>query len=101
MDDRVGRTFAALTRDQAASKLRASNTAYGFVNDLAALGRHPALRRAPVTLPDGGVAHIVAPAVIRVGEPLQLGAVPSIGEHSDSIRQEFMNHPHPGPKPPT
>ena len=89
VDERVGRTFAGLTRDEAAAKLRASNTAYGFVNDLAALGHHPALRRTPVALPDGGVAEIVAPAVIRVGETIGLGAVPSIGQHGAAIRAEF------------
>ncbi|HBK05560.1 MAG TPA: carnitine dehydratase [Acetobacteraceae bacterium] len=89
VDERVGQTFATLTRDGAAAKLRASNTAYGFVNDLAALGHHPALRRTPVALPGGGVAEIVAPAVIRVGDPLALGAVPAIGQNSEAIRREF------------
>ena len=89
VDERVGQTFAALTRDEAAAKLRAANTAYGFVNDLAALSHHPALRRTSVALPDGGVAEIVAPAVIRVGETLDLGAVPAIGQNSAAIRSEF------------
>ena len=89
VDGRVGEVFAALTSDEAAAKLRASNTAYGFVNDLAALGRHPALRRTKVALPDGGVAEIVAPAVIRVGETLGLGAVPAVGANSAAIRAEF------------
>ena len=89
VDGRVGEVFAALTSDEAAAKLRASNTAYGFVNDLAALGRHPALRRTSVALPDGGVAEIVAPAVIRVGETLGLGAVPAVGANSAAIRAEF------------
>ena len=89
VDERVGQTFAALTRDQAAAKLRASNTAYGFVNDLAALGHHPALRRTPIGLPGGGVAQIVAPAVIRVGEKLALGPVPATGQNSEAIRREF------------
>jgi itaconate CoA-transferase len=89
VDERVGRRFAALTRDQAAAKLRAANTAYGFVNDLAALSQHPALRRSPVALPGGGVAQIVAPAVIRVGETPSLGAVPAIGQDSSAIRREF------------
>ncbi len=89
VDARVGQVFAGLTRDEAAAKLRASNTAYGFVNDLAALGTHPALRRASVGLPGGGVAEIVAPAVIRVDEVVDLGSVPSIGQHSAAIRGEF------------
>jgi crotonobetainyl-CoA:carnitine CoA-transferase CaiB-like acyl-CoA transferase len=89
VDARVAQTFAALSREQAAAKLRMANTAYGFVNDLAALATHPALRRTPVALPDGGTAHIVAPAVIRVGESLGLGGVPAIGRHSAAIRSEF------------
>lgn len=93
VDARVGKMFAALTRDEAATKLRASNTAYGFVNDLAALSHHPALRRTKVALPDGGVAEIVAPAVIRVGETLALGGVPSVGQDSAAIRAEFEGKP--------
>jgi itaconate CoA-transferase len=89
VDARVGQAFAALSRDEAAAKLRASNTAYGFVNDLAALSRHPALRRTKVSLPGGAVAEIVAPAVIRVGETLELGPVPEVGQNSTSIRAEF------------
>ncbi len=89
VDERVGQAFAALTREAAAAKLRQANIAYGFVNDLAALGRHPALRRAPVALPGGGVAHIIAPAVVSVGEAAVLGAVPGIGENTAAIRQEF------------
>jgi len=89
VDARVGQMFAGLTRDAAAAKLRASNTAYGFVNDLAALSHHPALRRTSVALPGGGLAEIVAPTVIRVGETLGLGAVPAIGQNSAAIRAEF------------
>jgi itaconate CoA-transferase len=89
VDARVGQAFAALTRDQAAAKLQASNTAYGFVNDLAALGHHPSLRRTKVALPGGGAADIIAPAVIRVGETLGLGAVPAIGQNTAAIRAEF------------
>ena len=89
VDARVGKTFAGLTRDQAAAKLRAANTAYGFVNDLAALGTHPALRRTTITVPGGGTAHIIAPAVIKSDETLALGPVPEIGAQSETIRAEF------------
>ena len=89
VDARVAETCAALTREEAAAKLRKANTAYGFVNDLAALGHHPALRRTPVRLPEGGIAEIVAPAVIKSGEAVALGPVPGIGDDSDTIRAEF------------
>ncbi|HVZ09740.1 CaiB/BaiF CoA transferase family protein [Rhodopila sp.] len=89
VDARVAEMFVTLTRDQAAAKLRAANTAYGFVNDLAALSHHPALRRTPVRVPGGGTAEIVAPAVIKSNEALALGPVPAVGEQSETIRREF------------
>jgi crotonobetainyl-CoA:carnitine CoA-transferase CaiB-like acyl-CoA transferase len=88
VDAHVGTMFAQLTRDLAAAKLRAANTAYGFVNDMAAFARHPALRRATVQTPNGPV-EIAAPPVIGSDGPRGLGAVPSVGEHSATIRAEF------------
>jgi crotonobetainyl-CoA:carnitine CoA-transferase CaiB-like acyl-CoA transferase len=87
VDAHVGTMFAQLTRDQAAAKLRAANTAYGFVNDLEAFSRHPALRRQTVNTPNGPVA-IAAPPVLHEASR-QLGPVPAIGEHSSAIRAEF------------
>ena len=87
VDDHVGAMFGKLTRDQAASKLRAANTAYGFVNDVAAFSRHPALRRRMVDTPNGPVS-IAAPPVLG-DTPRDLGPVPGIGEHSTEIRAEF------------
>jgi crotonobetainyl-CoA:carnitine CoA-transferase CaiB-like acyl-CoA transferase len=88
VDAHVGATFAKLTRDQAAAKLRAANTAYGFVNTVAEFAHHPALRRATVATPNGEVA-IAAPPVISSDGPRGLGPVPAIGEHSAAIRAEF------------
>jgi crotonobetainyl-CoA:carnitine CoA-transferase CaiB-like acyl-CoA transferase len=87
VDAHIGTTFAGLTRDQAAARLRSANTAYGFVNDVAAFSRHPALRRQTVATANGPVA-IAAPPVLRE-HPRDLGAVPSIGEDTAAIRAEF------------
>ena len=92
VDRYIGKMFATLSRDQAAAKLRAANTAYGFVNDLAAFSRHPALRRVTVETPGGPVA-IAAPPVITSDGPRQLGPVPAIGADSDAIRAEFSAAP--------
>ena len=88
VDAHVGEKFVTLTRDQAAAKLRAANTAYGFVNDVAAFSHHPALRRVTVDTPGGPVA-IAAPPVIASDGLRVLGPVPAIGEHSAAIRAEF------------
>ena len=88
VDAHIAAAFARLTRAQAAAKLRAANTAYGFVNDVAAFARHPALRRASVGTPNGPVA-IAAPPVLWSDGARDLGPVPAIGEHSAAIRAEF------------
>jgi itaconate CoA-transferase len=88
VDAYVGEMFARLTRDQAAAKLRAAGTAYGFVNDVAAFSHHPALRRVEVGTPNGPVALAAPPVIVSEGLR-QLGPVPAIGEHSDAIRAEF------------
>ena len=62
------RMFAGLTRDEAAARLRAANTAYGFVNDVrGACARHPALRRVTVETPEGPVS-IGGPAGAALGD---------------------------------
>jgi crotonobetainyl-CoA:carnitine CoA-transferase CaiB-like acyl-CoA transferase len=88
VDAHIAACFARMTREQAAARLRAANTAYGFVNDVAALAHHPALRRATVQTPNGDVA-IAAPPVLFGNDARPLGPVPAIGEHSALIRREF------------
>ena len=88
VDGHVAAYVARLTREEAARKLRAANTAYGFVNDLRELVSHPALRRQTVETPNGPVS-IAAPPVLSTDGARPLGPVPGIGEHSAAIRAEF------------
>jgi itaconate CoA-transferase len=88
VDAQIGATFAKLTRDEAATRLRAANTAYGFVNTVAEFAHHPALRRVTVGTSNGDVS-IAAPPVLTSDGPRGLGPVPAIGEHSAAIRAEF------------
>ncbi|MGH7211318.1 MAG: CoA transferase, partial [Acetobacteraceae bacterium] len=88
VDSHIASVFAALTRDAAAARLRAANTAFGFVNDVAAFSHHPSLRRATVATPNGPVS-IAAPPVQTSDGARALGPVPAIGEQSATIREEF------------
>ena len=88
VDGHVAARFAALSRAEAASRLGAANTAFGFVNDLQAFARHPALRRIEVGTP-GGMATLAAPPVLYAEQPQAFGPVPAIGEHTAAIRAEF------------
>ena len=88
VDAHVGAAFAKLTRDAAATRLKAANTAFGFVNGVADLATHPALRRITVETPAGPVQY-AAPAARVAGQTRQFGPVPGIGADSAAIRAEF------------
>jgi crotonobetainyl-CoA:carnitine CoA-transferase CaiB-like acyl-CoA transferase len=88
VDAHVGAMFARLDRAEAAARLRAANTAYGFVNDMAAFAHHPALRRVTVDTPNGPVT-MAAPPVLTTDGARDLGPVPAVGAHSAAIRTEF------------
>jgi crotonobetainyl-CoA:carnitine CoA-transferase CaiB-like acyl-CoA transferase len=88
VDAKIAAIFGDLTRAALAARLRHAKIAYGFVNDLADLASHPALRRVTVET-SAGPASIVAPPVIRDGAAPSLGRVPGIGEHDAIIRRDF------------
>ncbi|HMN71022.1 MAG TPA: CaiB/BaiF CoA-transferase family protein [Rhodoblastus sp.] len=88
VDAHVGSVFAKLGREEAEALLREADTAYGFVNTVAELAHHPALRRVEVATPNGPVS-IVAPPATRDGAEPDLGPIPQIGQHSEAIRREF------------
>jgi itaconate CoA-transferase len=84
VDSVVAATLVSLTRSEAVERLRAARTAFGFVNDVAGLAAHPALRRTEVATP-GGIVRLIAPPTGHG----KLGPVPGIGEHSHIIQKEF------------
>ena len=88
VDALVARAFSGLGRGEAARRLGAAGTAYGFVNGVLDLPAHPALRRVSVDT-EAGPASVVAPPAIRDGRSPALGPVPSIGQHGAAIRREF------------
>jgi crotonobetainyl-CoA:carnitine CoA-transferase CaiB-like acyl-CoA transferase len=77
-----------MTREQAAAKLRAARTAYGFINGVAEFAHHPALRRVTIGTSAGDVS-MPAPPVITTDGPPAFGPVPAVGAHSAAIRAEF------------
>jgi itaconate CoA-transferase len=88
-DGRVAAVFGTLDAEPLIQKLAAADIAFARVNDPAGLAQHPHLRRIAVATA-GGVTHYPAPPGRRAGETRQYGAVPSLGEHSEKIRAEFL-----------
>jgi crotonobetainyl-CoA:carnitine CoA-transferase CaiB-like acyl-CoA transferase len=88
VDAHVATVFARLTRTEAAARLDAAGTAYGFVNGVAEFARHPALRRIEAMTPNGPV-RLAAPAARLAGVARPAGRVPALDEHGAAIRAEF------------
>ena len=88
VDAHVAAAFARLTRAEAAARLDAAGTAYGFVNGVAEFARHPALRRIEAATPNGPVS-LAAPAPRLTGPARPAGRVPALDEHGAAIRLEF------------
>jgi len=88
VDSRIAEVFAQLDRASAAQRLQAANTAYGFVNDIAAFSHHPALRRITIDTTSGPMS-IAAPPTRSTAGTKSFGAVPALGAHSTTIRHDF------------
>ncbi|MCP5368204.1 MAG: CoA transferase [Hyphomicrobiales bacterium] len=84
----IDAVFGRHTRDEIAAKLRTADIAYGFVNSVAGLSEHPALRRVRVASPTGDVDMPAPPLRHAGGEPA-LRPIPALGAHNDAIRKEF------------
>jgi itaconate CoA-transferase len=88
-DGHVAKIFRSLNAEALTEKLAAADIAFGLVNDPAGLSRHPNLRRISVETPNGPVS-LPAPAAQHRGVTRGFGAVPALGEHTDSVRREFL-----------
>ncbi len=82
-DAAVTRAFARLDRTQAIETLTRADIAFAELNDMAALSRHPHLRRITVDTPSGPVSY-PAPAPIVKHETRAYGPVPALGKPSTS-----------------
>jgi len=91
-DAKVAAITAALDAEPLMQKLVAADIACARVNDVAALSRHPHLRRITVTTPSGSVSY-PAPAERHASASRRYGPVPALGEHTQKVRAEFMTAP--------
>ena len=88
LDEIINGAFTALKRDELIQRLRGAKIAFGEINDVSGLSRHPALRRVTVQSPSGPVELAAPPATFDT-DVCELGSVPMVGEHSQKIREEF------------
>jgi itaconate CoA-transferase len=82
-DRAVAEAFARLERLDAIAALNRADVAFAELNDMAALSRHPHLRRITVEAPSGPVS-FPAPGPIVAGETRLYGPVPALGQVADA-----------------
>lgn len=91
LDEIVVDRFAQTASDEAMEQLEAAGLAYGRLNQIEDLLRHPHLRRVAVSTP-GGEVHLIAPGpIFDQDKAPELGPVPARGVHSDALRDEFSS----------
>ena len=56
LEQAISHLFSGLTKDKLVAQLKASGTAFGFVNDVEGLSGHAALRRCQVASASGMIA---------------------------------------------
>lgn len=89
LDEIIVDRFAKISSADAMDQLEAAGLAYGRLNQIEDLSKHPHLRRITVSTPTGDI-NLIAPGSIfaEEGAPV-LGAVPGCGAHSAALRKEF------------
>jgi crotonobetainyl-CoA:carnitine CoA-transferase CaiB-like acyl-CoA transferase len=88
VDQTIGDVFSQMDGEAIVERLNRAGIAYGRLNDVAGLAKHPQLRRLRVKT-ESGEASVAAVAAIRSNQASEIRSVPAIGEQSHSIRREF------------
>ena len=90
LDAMILSVFAQHDIQAVADLLKAADIAYGSLNSLDHLSTHPQARFVTVKTSEGDL-EILAPGAIISGESHSFGAVPALGEHDDTLRNEFTD----------
>ncbi len=88
LEEELGSITSTMTAAELRQRLLAASVAFGALNSVDDLSKHPALRRRSVTSSEG--TDLSLPAHPVVGDrTAESRAVPALGAHSESIRAEF------------
>lgn len=91
LEQLIARVSRELTLEEFRSRLAAANIAFGAVNSVKDLGRHPALRRRDVTTEDNETIAIPAAPIrwLDAEHSSPPSAAPAINQHGAALRAEF------------
>jgi formyl-CoA transferase len=89
-DGLVAGCFATKDIASLSRLLQQAEIAFARVNDVQSVLRHPHLRRLSVDSPGGPIALPAPPARWMGADDPAFGPLPSLGEHTDAVRREFL-----------
>jgi len=90
LDREINAVFSTCSKESLVTRLTTGKIAFGVLNSVAEFSSHPHLRRTDMDTPAGTVKVVSPPAEFSTGERT-MGAVPSLGEHNQTIRDEFQD----------
>ncbi|ADE39117.1 CaiB/BaiF CoA transferase family protein [Candidatus Puniceispirillum marinum] len=90
LDAMILSVFARHDSDAVIDLLARADIAYGRLNNLDQLASHPQSRFVTVKTSEGEL-ELLAPGATVMGESHGFGAVPTLGEHDDTLRREFSD----------
>ena len=88
LDEKIKSVLSKISRDEVKKLLNNAKIAFGAVNTIEDVSNHPALRLIKTRTVQGEI-NVMAPPAQLIEDEDKVLAVPSIGQHTDSIRVEF------------
>ncbi len=88
LEAELGAVVATMSRGEFVDRLAAASIAFGSVNDLEDVARHPALRHRTIVSSDGRRFDLPAHPGHRQQEEVPI-AVPRLDQHGEALRAEF------------
>lgn len=88
LDEKILSVLSKISRDEVKKLLNNAKIAFGAVNTIEDVSNHPALRLIKTRTVQGEI-NVMAPPAQLIEDEDKVLAVPSIGQHTDSIRVEF------------
>ncbi|MBZ9910146.1 MULTISPECIES: CaiB/BaiF CoA transferase family protein [Mesorhizobium] len=89
LDEIIERRFSKLLCHEAMQELEAAGLAYGRLNEVADVSKHPHIRKVQVGTPEGTIETIAPAAIFNAEHPL-LRPVPALGAHTEAVREEVL-----------
>ena len=88
LDKIVANEFLKYDKKDIVKRLRSEKIACGVLNSISDLNSHPQLRKVKTKIGDKEIELIASPSIV-IGERKSVMHVPSIGQNSKHIRDEF------------